>query len=112
MVKVNTINDTKSKPNLIKKINTPKKTNIFTNFIFSPIKIEEKSILPINSFSIIINNSSESNKGTFNYLQKELNDISSPKKNFLSKKTKFRIDYIDSEKQFQKSLKKNSSIKI
>lgn len=111
MFKVYTINDTKRKPNLIKKINTPKKTNIFTNFIFSPIKIEEKSAYPINSFSIITNNSSESGKGTFNYLQNELNDISSPKKNFLSKKTKFRIDYIDSEKQFQKSLKKNSSIK-
>ena len=109
---VYTVNDTKTKPNLVKKISTPKKTNIFTNFIFSPIKIEEKSTCPINSYSIITNNSSESGKGTFNNLQNELNDISSPNKNFLSKKTKFRIDFIDNEKKFQKSLKKNASIKF
>lgn len=112
MFTVYTIKEPKAKFNLIKTISTPKKPNIFTNNISSPVKAEEKPTCPTNSLSIITNNSSDSGKGTFNFLHNEQNAINiSPKNIFLSKKTKFQIDFVDNEQKCQNNTKKNGSKK-
>ena len=112
MFTVYTIKEPKAKFNLIKTISTPKKQNIFTNNNSSPVKVEEKPTCPTNSLSIITNNSSDSGKGSFNFLQNEQNAINiSPKNIFLSKKTKFHIDFVDNEKKCQNNTKKNGSKK-
>jgi SHAQKYF class myb-like DNA-binding protein len=106
------IKDTKTKQHINIKLNTTKKSNIFTNINSSPIKSEEKPTSSSNSFSINTNNSSDSGKGITNFLQNEKTFANTPQKNeFLSKKTKFHIDFVDNEKKCQNNTKKNGSKK-
>lgn len=113
MFKVYTIKDTKIKQNSNIKNNLSEKLKIFTKLNSSPIKSEEKPISFSNSFSFITNNSSESGKGITNFSQNEQTAFFSPTKNdFLSKKTKFHIDFIDSEKEKVKIANENNSISI
>ena len=110
MFTVYTINDTKTKHNLNTKLNTPKKSHIFSNINSSPIKIEEKPTSSSNSFSINTNNSSDFGKGITNFLQNEKTFINISQKNdFLSKKTKFHIDFIDKQKEIKKNFNENNT---
>ena len=110
MFTVYTINDTKTKLNSNHKFNTPKKSHIFTNINSSPIKIDEKPTSPSNSFSINTNNSSDFGKGITNFVQNEKPLVNTSQKNeFLSKKTKFHIDFIDKQKEIKQKLNENNS---
>ena len=110
MFTVYTINEKKTKQNSNYKFNTPKKTSIFTYINSSPIKIDEKPTLFSNSFSINTNNSSDFGKGINNFLQNEKTFINtSQKKDFLSKKTKFHIDFIDKQKENEQNFDENNT---
>ena len=107
MFTVYTIKEPKTTSKLIKTISTPRKTNFFTNNISSTLKMEEKPVYPMNSVSIIINNTSDSGKGSYNFLNSEQNVTNfSPKNIFLTKKTKFQIDFVEKEKKPKNNQKK------
>ncbi len=101
MFNVYKMKEIKEKKNPYKIINTPKKTNIFTKIISSPLKPEEKSSPSHNSFSFITNNSSDSGKALSSCLLNEKQTMGN-KNLFLSKKTKFAVDFIDKEKEIKK----------
>ena len=110
MFTVYKIKDTKTKQHINIKLNTTKKSNIFTNINSSPMKSEEKPTSSSNSFSINTNNSSDSGKGITNFLQNEKTFANTSQKNeFLSKKTKFHIDFVDKPKQIIKNLNENNT---
>ena len=110
MFTVYKIKDTKTKQHINIKLNTTKKSNIFTNINSSPMKSEEKPTSSSNSFSINTNNSSDSGKGITNFLQNEKTFTNTPQKNeFLSKKTKFHIDFVDKPKQIIKNINENNT---
>ena len=114
MFKVYTIKNTKIKhTNSEIKLNTPKKLKLFTKLNSSPIKSEEKPTSFSNSFSFVTNNTSDSGKSITNFSQNEQTAlISTPKNDFLSKKTKFHIDFIDKEKEKVKIITENNTITI
>ena len=109
MFTVYTINDTKAKQNSNIKPSTPQQSNIFTNINSSLIKIDEKPCSSLNNFTINTNNSSsDSGKGIT--IQNEKSLMNTPNKNnFLSKKTKFHIDFIDQKKEIKKKFNENNS---
>ena len=112
MFTVYTINDTKAKLNTNHKFNTPKKSHIFTNINSSPIKMDEKPTSSSNNFSINTNNSSDFGKGITNFLPNEKPLMNTSQKNdFLSKKTKFHIDFIDKQKEIKHKLNENNTTK-
>ena len=91
------------KPKRDSKLNiiTPKKSNILNQIsLSSPLKTQEKSALFTNSFSLYTNNSFDSGKGITNLIQNDFTALNTNTKNdFLSKKIKFHINFIDKEKE-------------
>ena len=80
---------------------SPKKKKIFAQINSSPIKPQEKLVLSNNSSSFISNSSFDSGKTLTNFLQNEQNALENKmiKNEFLSKKIKFHVDYLDEDKE-------------
>ena len=80
---------------------SPKKKKIFAQINSSPIKPQEKLVLSNNSSSFISNSSFDSGKTLTNFLQNEKNALENKmiKNEFLSKKIKFHVDYLDEDKE-------------
>ena len=107
MFMVQKMKEIKVKQNTNVIIDTPKKTNIFTQIDASHLKSEEKPSPSHNSFSFITNNSSDSGKGLISCMlnEKPTLDNNLSKNEFLSKKTKFVVDFIEKEKEIKKKPK-------
>ena len=97
MFTVSTIQNTKN-ASVLKKNSLKKKSPIL---ISSPMKTEEKQSTTINTISLQTNISSESGKGcSFNSFTQEQNISENIQENdFLGKKTKFQVNFVDMEKE-------------